>query len=150
MTETMVREARETDIPAIEELIGELLDAVENAGGLDREAAVENCRALIRDPQSHVLVAQVGSELAGFINFTTRKTILHSKTSGLIDELVVARDYRGEGLGGILIEAAIAKCREIGCGEVEVSTERSNLKAREFYKKLGFDEEAFLLELDLG
>ena len=149
MKETIVREAKEEDLAALEALVGELLEAVGKEEGLDREGAAEKCRLLVRDPRSYVLVAQVEGEIVGFINFTTRSTILHAKGSGLIDELVVSRDHRGGGIGGTLIEAAIAKCRELGCGEVEVSTERSNLKGREFYKKHGFDEEALLMELDL-
>ncbi len=48
-----------------------------------------------------------------------------------------------------LIGAVKKKCREIGCSEVEVSTEKSNTAARRFYKSCGFDEKALLLEMDL-
>jgi GNAT superfamily N-acetyltransferase len=67
----------------------------------------------------------------------------------LIDELVVAKTYRGRGIGKVLIEAATDKCRELGCCEVEVSTEMTNDKARAFYKSCGFKEDSVLLEYDL-
>jgi len=85
----------------------------------------------------------------GFINFTVRQTILHRSPSGLIDELVVAEGYRSKGIGKQLVQAAIEKCRQFGCCEVEASTEKTNLKAREFYKQCGFEERGTLFEADL-
>ncbi|WP_461865111.1 GNAT family N-acetyltransferase [Thermococcus sp.] len=66
-----------------------------------------------------------------------------------MDELVVSGEHRGEGIGRKLIEAAVELCRELGCVEVEVSTEIGNLKAREFYRSMGFEETAVLLEMNL-
>ena len=74
---------------------------------------------------------------------------MHPGPSGLIDELVVSESSRGRGIGKKLIEAVTEKCRELGCSEVEVSTEQSNTAARQFYKSCGFDGESVLLEMDL-
>ena len=49
----------------------------------------------------------------------------------------------------MLISGVIDRCRQLGCCEVEVSTLMRNEKARTFYKKCGFDEDAVLLEMDL-
>jgi GNAT superfamily N-acetyltransferase len=87
--------------------------------------------------------------VVGFVNFTTRKTIIHPSESGLVDELIVSREYRGKGIGRRLVSAVVDKCRELGCCELEVSTLMSNEKARAFYKQCGFAEEAVLLEMDL-
>jgi GNAT superfamily N-acetyltransferase len=67
----------------------------------------------------------------------------------MIDELVVAKEYQGKGVGKQLVLATIDRCRQLGCCEVEVSTEKANLKAREFYKKCGFEERGMLFEVDL-
>jgi len=48
-----------------------------------------------------------------------------------------------------LLITAIEKCKQFGCCEVEVSTETENTKAREFYKKCGFEEVGVLFEVDL-
>jgi len=104
---------------------------------------------MIDNPNSHILLARLGKDIVGLVNFTTRNTILHTAPSGLIDELVVANAHRGKGIGKLLIKTVINKCRTLGCCEIEVSTERINEKARAFYKKCGFDEDAVLLEYDL-
>ena len=148
--EALIREARESELPAIEELLKELVEAVDSREGIDLRRVGANCLALNRAPGSHVLVARPEARVVGFINFTLRSTVLHAKPSGSIDELVVTGDCRGQGIGRRLVEAAVEKCRELGCSEIEVSTEKANRKAREFYKRLGFGENAVLLERELG
>ena len=144
-----ILEATEVDAPAIVRLMDELADAVRDTGGLDVAAAPGNLQALLERPDSYLLVARSGSDIVGFINFTVRGTVLHAGPSGLIDELVVAKGYRGHGAGRSLVLAAAEKCRRLGCCELEVSTEKANTDAREFYKECGFREDAVLLEMPL-
>jgi len=141
--------ATEADLPSIKPLLLELMDVMDNTEGFDVEQSFENCGVLIKDPAHHMLVAKDKDTVVGFVNFTTRKTIMHPRPSGLIDELIVSRSYRGLGIGKQLLLAAIQKCRELECCEVEVSTEKSNTKAREFYQRCGFEEDAVLLEMGL-
>ena len=91
----------------------------------------------------------MNESVVGFIHFITRTTLLHYKLSGLVDELVVARDYKKKGVGKALIHAAAEQCRQLGCCELEVSTEFSNTAAREFYKGCGFSERGVILEQEL-
>lgn len=144
-----IRPATKDDLPFIKNLLQELMDAVKDTEGFDIKQSVRNCESLIEDPANYVLIARDKDRVLGFINFTTRKTIMHPLPSGLIDELVVTKDSRSSGIGKRLILAVVDKCRELGCCEVEVSTEKINTNAREFYKSCGFDEDAVLLEMDL-
>ncbi len=148
--EIVAERARETDLGSIGSLLTELMNAMTGTEGFDLNKSVENCRSLIRDPSQYVLVARKGDAVLGFIHFSTRKTVIHPAPSGLIDELVVSRKYRRAGIGKLLMSAAVDKCRELGCCEVEVSTEKSNTRARRFYKSLGFEEDAVLLERQLA
>jgi len=146
---TVVTEATGTDLTSIELLIVELLEALENRPTLDTATALENCRILLKDPSHHFLVARVGGDVAGFINFTSRQSIVHEGPSGLIDALIVAQRYRTQGIGTRLVRAAVEACRKLGCCEVEVTTEVSNCIARDFYKACGFEEAGILLEKHL-
>lgn len=147
--EIIIEPATQTALPFIKYLLLELMDVVDDTEGFNIEQSVENCRILLEDPANCMLVARDNNRVLGFINFTTRKTIMHPLPSGLIDELIVAKDSRGSGIGEKLILAAINKCRELGCCEVEVSTEKSNAEAREFYKSCGFEEDAVLFEIGI-
>ncbi len=149
MTEIRVREARESDLLTIGQLTLELIEAMGNTEGIDIKLIAENCRNLLSEVNSHILVAEIGGAVVGFVNFTTRKTILHRGLSGLIDELIIAKSYRGKGIGRQLLLSAIEKSCQLGCCEVEVSTEKTNIKAREFYRQCGFTERGVLFEIDL-
>ena len=144
-----IDKATETDLSSIRMLLSELTDVMADTEGFDIEESVKNYRILLKDSNNYILVARRESNILGLINFTTRRTIMHPRPSGLIDELIVSADSRGTGIGKQLISAVIDKCRELGCCEVEVSTEKSNTRARQFYKKCGFSEDAVILEIDI-
>jgi len=149
MADIIIREARESDLLTIKKLTLELIEAMGNTEGIDIKLIAENCRNLLSEANSYILVAEIEGIVVGFINFTTRKTILHRGLSGLIDEIIIAKGYRGKGIGKQLLSNAIEKNRRLGCCEVEVSTEKANTKAREFYRQCGFTERGILFEIDL-
>ena len=149
MADIIIREARESDLLTIKKLTLELIEAMGNTEGIDIKLIAENCRNLLSEANSYILVAEIEGIVVGFINFTTRKTILHRGLSGLIDEIIIAKGYRGKGIGKQLLSNAIEKSRRLGCCEVEVSTEKANTKAREFYRQCGFTERGILFEIDL-
>jgi len=149
MTDIIIREAKASDLLAIKKLMLELIEAMGNTEGIDIKLIAENCRNLLSEVNSHILVAEIEGVIVGFVNLATRKTILHRGLSGLIDELIVAKSYRGKGVGRQLLSSAIEKSRQLGCCEVEVSTEKTNTKAREFYRQCGFTERGVFFEIDL-
>jgi GNAT superfamily N-acetyltransferase len=149
MNDILIRKATESDLPVIGKLLAELVNAIDDTEGIDIGTALKTCQHLLHDSGSHFLVAETEGTPVGFINFTIRQTILHRSPSALIDELVVAKEYQGKGVGKQLVVAAIEKCKQLGCCEVEVSTEKANVKARKFYKKCEFTERGILFEVDL-
>jgi len=149
MTDILIREAKESDLLTIGKLTLELIEAMGNTEGIDIKLIAENCRNLLSKANSYFLVAEIKGVVVGFVNLTTRKTILHRGFSGLIDELIIAKSYRGKGIGRQLLSSAIEKSRQLGCCEVEVSTEKTNIESREFYRQCGFTERGVLFEIDL-
>ena len=149
MKDIFVRKATESDLPTIGKLLEDLTDAMDNTEGFDIGTALKTCEHLLNDASSYFLVAATEETTVGFINFTIRQTILHRSPSALIDELVVAEEYQGKGGGKQLVLAAVERCKQLGCCEVEVSTEKTNFKARKFYKKCGLEERGMLFEEDL-
>jgi len=149
MNDILIREATKSDLQAVGKLLEDLTDAMDSTEGIDTEIALKNYERLLNNAGSHFLVAARQGTPIGFINFTVRQTVLHQGMSALIDELVVAEEYRGKWVGRQLVQGAIEKCRLLGCCEVEVSTEKTNLKARKFYKQCGFEERGILFEAEL-
>jgi len=144
----LIRKAKISDLPAIVKLLAELIESTENKEGFDADVTYRNCQFFLDDPNSHILVSEANGVIIALANFVIRRTLLHPSFSGLIDEFVVAKDYRGKGVGRQLISAVIEECKELGCCEVEVSTEFTNTNARKFYKSCGLDEVGPFFEID--
>jgi len=145
----LIRKARKSDLPVIKKLLTELVNAMDDTECIDIRIALRTWEHLLKDARSHFLVAEIEGSPVGFINFTIRQTVLHRSPSALIDELVVTKEYQGKGIGKELVLATIEECRQLGCCEVEVSTEKTNVKARKFYEKYGFNKREILFEVDL-
>ena len=149
MKDILIRKATKSELPVIGRLLAELINAMDDTEGIDIGIDLKTCEQLLKDDNSHFLVAELKTTPVGFINFTVRQTVLHRSPSAMIDELVVTKEYQGEGIGKQLVLAAIDECRQLGYCEVEVSTEKTNVKARKFYKKCGFNKREILFEVDL-
>jgi GNAT superfamily N-acetyltransferase len=149
MKDILIRKATKSELPVIGKLLAELINAMDDTEGIDIGIDIKTCEQLLKDDNSHFRVAELKTTPVGFINFTVRQTVLHRSPSAMIDELVVTKEYQGKGIGKQLVLAAIDECRQLGYCEVEVSTEKTNVKARKFYKKCGFNKREILFEVDL-
>ena len=146
----IIRKATKSDLPIIEKLMIELIEYLDNKESFNKNIIDENFNSLLSDKNSYFLVAEFDGAVIGFITFGIRKTLMHSGPSGIIDEIIVTKIYQDKGLGQILINEATRRCKQLGCREIEVSTEFKNNNAREFYKKCGFEERGVILEKDLS
>jgi len=101
-----------------------------------------------------VLVADSNGELAGYV------TILNRVQSddlddgnlefGLIADLLVRKDYRGQGLGKDLMAAAESFAKEHGVRWLRISVMSENSAARSLYASSGFAEIYAELEKELS
>jgi ribosomal protein S18 acetylase RimI-like enzyme len=105
-------------------------------------------RQMLVDNAYQVFLAEEEGQVIGLLSLSFRHTLLHPAPSALIDEFVVDREYRGRGVGRELIAHAVARAKAAGCCEIEVSTEKDNVAAQEFYRRQGFDHESVLLEME--
>jgi ribosomal protein S18 acetylase RimI-like enzyme len=107
-------------------------------------------RTMIEAPQHTIFVAEAGQgRVVGLLTMSQRWTLWHTGPCALIEELVVDEGARRQGIGRALIQAALDWAKAQGCSEVELSTEPDNLKAQAFYRRLGFESIALLLEYEL-
>jgi GNAT superfamily N-acetyltransferase len=142
-----IRLAAGNDAPAAVGLMAQLAEF--SHGQVD--AGVEDrLRAMLELPTHAIFVAEDEREqVIGLLTISQRWTLWHTGPCALIEELVVDEGVRGQGVGRALIQAAIDWAKAQRCSEVEVSTEADNLKAQAFYRRLGFESVALLLEYEL-
>jgi GNAT superfamily N-acetyltransferase len=55
-----------------------------------------------------------------------------------VDELYVADEARGQGLGTLALEVAEAACREAGIHALHLEVEHVNARARALYERTGY------------
>ena len=139
-----VRLAQPADAPAVASLMAQLADHA--TGNPDADVEGRLCAMLMRPDQAVFVAEDEAGRVIGLLSVGHRPTLWHSGPSALIDELVVAATARKRGVGRALIAAAFDWARAAGCSEIGVSTEFANAPARAFYCRVGFDEEALLLE----
>ena len=146
-----IRQATVEDSAVIAQLMAQLIEASGYEGWqVSPEQVEESLRKMANSDAYQVLLAEDEGQVVGLLSLSFRHTLFHSAPSALIDELVVERAHRRRGVGQQLMTEAIKRCRAPGCCEVEVSTERSNEAAQEFYRQHGFSHEAVLFELEFG
>lgn len=126
-----VRLAKISDVPAIAALIASLGAEFDEKGVAERFAA-------LRRTSAPPLVATLGKAVVGLAGLHVMPALHRDKPVGRINVLVIAKDQQGQGLGRLLVEAAEAKFRSIGCGLIEITSNNSLTKAHEFYRHLGY------------
>jgi ribosomal protein S18 acetylase RimI-like enzyme len=110
--------------------------------GRDLPAAVQDrlISGLQQHPTTLVLLAfdeatPVGVAVCfvGFSTFLARPLIN-------IHDLAVIPDYRGRGIGQLLLEGVEAKGRELGCCKLTLEVREDNHRAQRLYQRFGFGD----------
>lgn len=82
------------------------------------------------DSRHHYLVAELGGLVVGIAHFHIVGGVGH------LDQLLVAKDYRDQGIGSRLLNEFEQRCRAAGCHRLTLET--AEYQARGFYEKHGF------------
>lgn len=94
--------------------------------------AFERWRDHLAENAASVLVASVGSEVAGVV------TWMPTSDAGWIEELGVREPYRGRALGGLLLRHAFARLANAGAHEVRLNVDAQNATgATRLYERVG-------------
>ena len=101
---------------------------------------VQASLATMEDPGHAVLVAELEGSVVGFVTLSPTHH-WSGEPEASIGELVVSQRAQGRGIGTALVEAAMARARELGCARISVSTGAANTRARDLYRRLGFEDE---------
>jgi ribosomal protein S18 acetylase RimI-like enzyme len=127
-----IHRARTRDQERILDLLG-LIPGHDDLGGEERRSAAQRFR---ESPALEVLVAEMDGQIVGFLSLS----FVHGLTGmrALIDDLAVEPDYRRQGIGASLVEAAMRLARRRGCPYLIVDTARANEPAQAFYRACGF------------
>ena len=104
------------------------------------EDVLTNLKELIPDPNHEIYVAETGDGLlAGFIHvFVTRRLFINLFSE--LGALVVDENWRGKGVGKLLLNEAEDWAATRGCQEMRVRSNILREKAHGFYLQQGYGE----------
>ena len=145
MTQT-IRYAKPGDAAALVELASAVGGEPEGwmlSGRAWRSVAEERryLRALRGNSNGAVLVADAGGTVVGRLSISRdpHPASLHVADFGLM----VAADYRNQGIGTALLTAAEGWARRGGVSKLELHVFPHNVRAISLYEKLGYEHEGF-------
>ncbi|HMM28275.1 MAG: GNAT family N-acetyltransferase [Chloroflexota bacterium] len=133
----VIREAEQGDVDAVIELL-HLLEANNSLSEAEWQAAIQR----FRERQTIVIyVAERPGPARRVIGFVAL-SLVHTLTGGRgwIDDMAVALDYRGEGIGAALLEAALRHANRLSLTHLYVNIERGSPAARAFAQAAGLQQ----------
>ncbi len=131
-----VREASIKDKKAVLALIRELQRFLDLRPA--EVKASERLYASLLKEQSHLLlVAEEKGDILGLASLWFRKSLFHTGTCCLLDELIVRKDARGKDVGQALVAETVLQARRRKAGEVEVTTFEKKQRPRHSTRSWG-------------
>lgn len=85
-----------------------------------------------------VIALRTGDSAVAVALLTLRPNVWYDGPVALLDELYVAPELRGQGLGSALLAAAEAVTRQRGGGLLEINVDGGDTDARRFYQRHGY------------
>ncbi len=142
----MIRRAEERDIPAIDDLLSQVLN-VHHEGRPDlfrsnaRKYTDSELMEILRDESRPIFVAEEDGTVTGYAFCIFQQHIGHNILTDVrtlyIDDLCVDVKFRGRHIGTALYEYVLAFAREQGCYNVTLNVWACNEDAMRFYERLG-------------
>ncbi|MBY5542519.1 GNAT family N-acetyltransferase [Rhizobium leguminosarum] len=141
LSDILIRLARREDLPALVAMFS--ADALGDHGDTtEPEAFPEYLRAFAAieaSPDQTLYVAERRGEVVGTFQTMVTTSLTGRGSSAMIIEAVQTRaDMRGQGVGGLMIEFAIAEAKGRGIGRVALTSNAVRKDAHRFYERLGF------------
>jgi ribosomal protein S18 acetylase RimI-like enzyme len=119
----------------------------------DRNFNVKDLREVyekaLSSQNQKLMVAVAADRIVGFCSLTIKNNLWQAGNLGVVDELVVDAEYRGFGIGKILMEKITQIAIENECKRLELDSSFHRKEAHQFYEHLGFKSRAFWFSKEL-
>lgn len=104
--------------------------------------SVEMQASELADKQTHIFIAEVGGEPAGYAKLGLCKlpVIPERAPAWEFHRMYVLAKFQGLGIGRLLMNRCIETVVKLGASEVYLGVWQQNPKAQNFYKSFGFEE----------
>ena len=135
------RHATPEDLPFIVGLIVEDAVVATNDSVADaRQPDYDNAlKAIDADPNQEMFVAEDAGKPIGCFQLSYLPGLMRrGMWRGMIEVVHVSQNERNHGYGSEMMRWALERCRERGCGMVQLTSNKKRTDAHRFYERLGF------------
>ena len=144
-----IRSACAADVASLLLLYKLLEVATEPAVPLERALAC--FRDLESNPHHRLYVAELGAAIVGTFSLIFIPGLSHSaRDSCVVEDVVVASELQGAGIGKQMMRFAMAACVARHCYKLVLSSHVQRERAHRFYESLGFSKHGYSYLLDLS
>jgi ribosomal protein S18 acetylase RimI-like enzyme len=139
----VIRRAGPEDIPALLGLL-RLLFSIEKDFVFNAAKQERGLRLLLAESRAAVFVAEKDGQVAGMCTGQLLISTAQGGLSALLEDVVIAPDWQGRGIGRRLAAAAEAWAVSQGASRIQLLADRSNTPALAFYQKIGLQTTAMI------
>ncbi len=138
-TDIVIRPARPGDIPGMCGLLADLF-AIEADFVPDRTKQAQALSILTADRSgsSLTLVAAAGGKVIGMCSVQMVISTAEGGSAGVVEDLVVHRVYRGQGIATRMLDVLLKWCRAQGITRLQLLADKDNDQAHAFYFARGW------------
>ena len=133
MVDIIIRELEEKDL-----FNGFLqsMDSLKPASNISKEKATEIYQKIKSNPNHLVYIAISGDKVVGSTTMLIEPKFIHEGGNvGHIEDVVVAREYQGRGIGEMLVQSLLELAKENNCYKTILDCSDD---VKPFYEKIGF------------
>ncbi|MEW6038830.1 MAG: GNAT family N-acetyltransferase [Pseudomonadota bacterium] len=141
--DVVIRPARAGDVEALVGLLGTLF-SIEADFAFDPDRSASGLALLIGSGTDRVLVAEFEGRVIGMCSVQTLISTAEGGRAGLVEDMVVAEDFRGKGIGQRLLGEIERWAAEAGLTRLQLLADRANEPALAFYDRLGWQRTALV------
>ncbi len=133
------RPAQQSDVPLLLRMMQGFYRDTDTP--LDPEAAAEALAAVVADPAlGRVLVIELGALPAGYVVLSLGFSLEFLGRDAFVDELYVAPEHRGRGLGKAAIRELESVATGLGVKALHLEVGPDNESAIGLYRRAGFED----------
>lgn len=133
-----IRKIELKDLDRVFELLNELYESK-----LKYERFKEIYHLKLKDTNSYYIVAILKNRIVGILTSEIQVKLHRAKKQSFIEDLIVDKEYRRQGIGKALLQNAIDYAKENDCEVIELTSYIKNENAHRFYENSGFIKHSY-------
>jgi GNAT superfamily N-acetyltransferase len=146
----IIRKACDADFETVMTLYRELAGVYHLEESAAKQHDSKRWQEVCNDTRQHLLVAEQDGVVIGTLNLTVIPNLGHGgQPWAAIDNVVVAPNHRGQGIGEAMLAEAGKIASEDRCYKIILSSNLARERAHEFYRKLGWKQSHIGFSLEL-